>query len=231
MKGNWGVRHYLKAALAVAWKDLAVEWHSRELVSAMLIFALLLLFIFNFALELEPGSRPALAAGIIWVTLVFSGTLGLNRSISMEKDQGCLDGLLLVPIDRTAIYFGKVISIWFFMLLTAVIILPTYGILFNDSLLVRPGVFLVVALGSLGYSVVGTLFSVMASQTRTRDILLPILLFPVAIPLILAVVRASGGLLQGLPSTELRTWFNLLVVYDLVFLGVGFMAFEYLVED
>ncbi len=231
MQGNKGVTPYLKAVFQIAWKDLKVEWHSREVIPAMLIFALLMLLIFNFALELEPGKQFSLAAGIIWVTLIFSGSMGFSRSIGMELDQGCLDGLLLLPIDRTAIYLGKVLSGWLFMLFTAAIILPAYGILFNAPMLFRPGVLFVVILGSLGYSLVGTQFSVMAAQARTRDILLPILLFPVAIPLLLAAVKASAGMLQGRSIPELRTWFNLLVVYDIVFLVLGFMLFDQLVED
>jgi len=121
---------FLHAIGAIVWKDLAAEWRSRELISAMLVFALLVILIFNFALELDAQVRASLSAGILWVTLIFAGTIGLNRSMAVEKDRGCLDGLLLAPVDRTAIYFGKAIANLFFMLVVAVIILPIYSVLY-----------------------------------------------------------------------------------------------------
>lgn len=225
-----GAASFLQAMLAVAWKDLAVEWRSRELVSAMLVFALLVIFLFNFALDLQPNIRSSITAGVLWVTFVFAGTLGLNRSLAMEKDRGCLDGLLLAPVDRTAIYFGKMLSNLTFMLAMAVIVLPLYSILYNMNLF-HPGLLLVIVLGAEGYVAVGTLLSAMAVQTRTRDILLPILLFPVIIPVLVAAVKASGGFLNGLPLEEIRPWINLLLVYDVVFTAVAFMVFEFVVEE
>lgn len=225
-----GAASFLQAMLAVVWKDLAAEWRSRELVSSMLVFALLVIFLFNFALDLQPNIRSSITAGVLWVTFVFAGTLGLNRSLAMEKDRGCLDGLLLAPVDRTAIYFGKMLSNLVFMLATAVIVLPLYSILYNMNLF-HPGLLLVIVLGAEGYVAVGTLLSAMAVQTRTRDILLPILLFPVIIPVLVAAVKASGGFLNGLPLEEIRPWINLLLVYDVVFTAVAFMVFEFVVEE
>ena len=115
---------FFKAMFAVVWKDLIAELRGKELISAMLVFALLVIFIFNFALELDPKTRSSLTAGILWVTIIFAGNLGLNRSMAVEKDRGCLDGLLLAPVDRTAIYFGKSIANWIFMLIVAMIVLP-----------------------------------------------------------------------------------------------------------
>jgi heme exporter protein B len=164
------------------------------------------------------------------VTFAFAGTLGLNRSMAMEKDRGCLDGLLLAPVDRSAIYFGKMIGNLVFMLLVEAIVMPIYSILYNINLF-KPGLVLVVLLGSLGYVAVGTLLSSMAVQTRTRDVLLPILLFPVVIPVFIASVKASAGFLQGLELVEIMPWLNLLIVYDLIFTAVAFMVFDYVVEE
>jgi heme exporter protein B len=225
-----GMTPFLSAMGAVIWKDLAAEWRSRELISAMLVFALLVIFIFNFALELDPLTRSGVTAGVLWVTFVFAGTLGLNRSLAVEKDRGCLDGLLLAPVDRTAIYFGKMLANLVFMLLVALIVLPVYSLLYNVNLF-HPGLLLVVLLGSEGYVAVGTLLAAMAVQTRTRDILLPILLFPIVIPVLVAAVKASGGYLQALPVEEIRPWINLLLVYDVVFTAVAFMVFEFVVEE
>jgi heme exporter protein B len=221
---------YLRALWAVVVKDLSAELRSRELLSAMSVFAILVILIFNFALELDAEARSNVTSGVLWVTFAFAGTLGLNRSLAMEKDRGCLDGLLLAPVERSAIYFGKTVGNLVFMLVVEAVVLPVYSILYNVNLF-NPGLILVMFLGSLGYVVVGTLLSTMTVQTRTRDMLLPILLFPVVIPLFMAAVKASTGFLQGIDPQEIRIWINLLVAYDVIFTAVGFMLFEYVVEE
>lgn len=221
---------FLRAVGAIVWKDLAAELRSRELISAMLVFALLVILIFNFALELDTKTRASVTAGVLWVTFAFAGTLGLNRSMAMEKDRGCLDGLLLAPVDRSAIYFGKAIGNLIFMFIVEIIVLPVYSVLYNTNLF-QPGLLLVILLGSLGYVAVGTLLASMAVQTRTRDVLLPILLFPVAIPVFIAAVKASSGFLQGIEMAEITPWLNLLITYDVVFSAVAFMVFDYVVEE
>src|SRR5689334_21022366 len=120
---------FLRAMSAVIWKDLAAELRSRELFSAMLVFSLLVILIFNFALELDVRTRQSVTSGVLWVTFAFAGTLGLNRSMAIEKDRGCLDGLLLAPVDRAAIYFGKAISNLIFMLIVEALVLPSYSFL------------------------------------------------------------------------------------------------------
>ena len=222
--------NYFRAMFAVAWKDLAAEMRSKELLSAMLVFALLVIMIFNFALELDIKTRNSVTSGVLWVTFAFAGTLGLNRSMAIEKDRGCLDGLLLAPVDRSAIYFGKVISNFAFMLIVEVIVLPVYSILYNTNLF-KPGLLLVILLGSIGYTAVGTLLSAMSVQTRTRDVMLPILLFPIILPILIAAVRASGGYLQDLPFDQILPWLNLLIVYDVIFIAIAFMVFDYVVEE
>lgn len=229
-KPEGAVRGFLRAMLAVVWKDLAAELRSRELLTSMLVFALLVILIFNFALELDARARASVTSGVLWVTFTFAGTLGLNRSMAVEKDRGCLDGLLLAPVDRSAIYFGKMVGNLIFMLVVEIIVLPVYSILYNTNLFI-PGLLLVVLLGSLGYVAVGTLLASMAVQTRTRDVLLPILLFPVVLPVIIAAVKASGGFLQGIEMPEIMPWINLLIVYDVIFTAVAFMVFDYVVEE
>ncbi|MEW6092733.1 MAG: heme exporter protein CcmB [Chloroflexota bacterium] len=221
---------FAQAVFAITWKDLTAELRSRELLSAMLVFALLVIIIFNFAIELEPKLRPVITPGVLWVTFVFAGTLGLNRSMAIEKDRGCLDGLLLAPVDRSAIFFGKMLGNLVFMFSVEIIVLPIYSVLYNINLF-NPGLWMVILLGSIGYAAVGTLLSSMAVQTRTRDMLLPILLFPVIVPVLLAAVKASSGYLQGLEMTEITPWLNLLVAYDIIFLAVAYMVFEYVVEE
>lgn len=224
-KGN-----FLKAISAVVWKDLQAEFRSRELFTAMLVFSLLIILIFNFALDLDIQTRRSVTAGVLWATFVFAGTIGLNRSMVIEKDRGCLDGLLLAPVDRSAIYFGKVVSNLMFMLIVEAIVLPVYSILYNMNLF-QSGLLAVILLGSIGYVAVGTLLSAMSVQTRTRDILLPILLFPVVIPVVIAAVQASNGMLTGAESNEITPWVNLLLAYNVIFIAVAYMLFDYVVEE
>ena len=221
---------FFKAVSAVVWKDLQAEFRSRELFTAMLVFSLLIILIFNFALDLDIQTRRSVTAGVLWSTFTFAGTLGLNRSMAIEKDRGCLDGLLLAPVDRSAIYFGKVVSNLMFMLIVEAIVLPVYSILYNMNLF-QPGLLVVILLGSIGYVAVGTLLSAMSVQTRTRDILLPILLFPVVIPVVIAAVQASNGILTGAESSEITPWVNLLLAYNVIFIAVAYMLFDYVVEE
>jgi heme exporter protein B len=224
------MKSYLNAVRAVIWKDLTAEWRTRENLSAMLVFSLLVILIFNFALELDIQAQETLSAGVLWATFIFAGTIGLNRSMAVEKDRGCLDGMLLAPIDRSVIYFGKAIGNLIFMLLVEIIVLPVYSFLYQVPVF-QPGFLLVVLLGSIGYVAVGTLLATMVIQVRTRDILLPILLFPLTLPVIIAAVKASQGFLQMVPLNEISAWLNLLIVYDLIFTSVAFMVFDYVVEE
>ena len=221
---------FLKAMFAITRKDLIAEFHSREIFSAMLVFSLLVILIFNFALELDIATRQSVTAGVLWVTFAFAGTLGLNRSMAVEKDRGCLDGLLLAPVDRSAIYFGKVISNLVFMLIVEAIVLPVYSFLYDVNLF-NPGLFLVILLGSIGYISVGTLLASMAIQARTRDVLLPILLFPVAVPVLIAAVKASEGFLVGSDFSTIYAPLSLLIGYDVIFIAIAYMVFDYVIEE
>jgi heme exporter protein B len=221
---------FLRAVFAIVWKDIQAEYRSLELISAMLVFSLLVIIIFNFALNLDIKTRQTVTAGVLWTTFAFAGTLGLNRSMSVEKDRGCLDGLLLAPVDRSAIYFGKAISNLVFMLVVEIIVLPVYSVLYNTNLF-QPGLLIVILLGSVGYVGVGTLLATMSVQTRTRDILLSILLFPVALPVLLPAIIASNGFLERVELAEILFPIGLLVAYDLIFIAVAFMVFDNVVEE
>ncbi len=220
----------LAAALIVARKDLLVEWRNRQLLSAMVIFAILVVLIFNFALELDAKTRQTITAGVLWTTFVFAGTLGLNRSMAIEKENESLDGLLLAPIDRSGIYFGKILANLVIMGIVELITLPLYGLLYNVNVL-NGGLLLVIALGSIGYTAVGTLLASMAVQTRTRDLLLPVLLFPVIIPLLVAALRASTGFLDGLEMEYIWPSLNMMIAYNVIMLALGYMFFDYVIEE
>ena len=184
------------AVSAIVWKDLASELRNKEIVSAMFIFSLLVVLIFNFALDLDKDARENVAAGVLWVTFVFAATLGLNRTFAAEKDSGSLDGLLLAPIDRSALFFGKLLSTFVFILIVEIIVVPIFSILYNISLF-APLFLLVLLLGTLGYTVVGILLAAMAIHTRAREVMLPILLFPVVVPVVIATVRPAPAFWQG----------------------------------
>ncbi len=221
---------FWRAVSAIVWKDLAAELRNKEIVSALVVFSLLVILIFNFALELDKAVRENVAAGVLWVTFVFSATLGLNRTFAPEKDRGSLDGLLLAPIDRSALYFGKLLSTFVFILIVEIIVIPLFSVLYNISLF-SPPLLLVVLLGTLGYAMVGTLLAAMAIHTRAREVMLPILLFPVAVPVVMASVRASASILAGAEWGHIAGAFNLVVVYDTIMLAIAIMTFDYLIEE
>jgi heme exporter protein B len=222
---------FFKSMWAIVWKDFSAEIRSRELISAMLVFSLLVIIIFYFALQLRGSEREAATPGILWVTFVFAGTLGFNRSMAVEKDLGCLDGLLLAPVDRSAIYFGKVIGNLFFMFIMEVIVLFFFAIFYDNFGVFNLGLLITIVLGSIGYSVVGTLLSSMTVYARTRDILLPILLFPIALPVLISAVRASGYFLEGLGMEYIWSSINLLITFDLIYIGLAYMMYDYIVQE
>lgn len=221
---------FVRAVFAIVWKDIQAEYRSFELVSAMLVFSLLVIIIFNYALDLDVKMRESVTSGVLWSTFAFAGTLGLNRSMSVEKDRGCLDGLLLAPVDRSAIYFGKAISNLAFMIIVEAIVLPAYTLFYGINLF-KPGLLLIILLGSIGYVGVGTLLATMSVQTRTRDILLSILLFPVVIPVLLPAIIASNGFLAGVDIEDILFSIGLLVAYDIIFVAVSFMVYDSVVEE
>jgi len=176
---------YLRKVFAVVAKDVAAELRTREMLSSMFVFSLLVILIFNFAFDLRAENQKTLAPGVLWVAIAFAGMLGLSRSFIMEKDRGSMEGLLLTPVDRSAIYLGKMLGNLLFIGIVEIIILPIFIVLFNLSAADLPLLLGVVILGTIGFAGVGTLFSAMAVHTRAREVLLPILLFPVVIPVML----------------------------------------------
>lgn len=221
-----------RAILTIAWKDIISEFRSRETISSMLIFCLIVVIIFNFMFE--PGSTSVLEMipGILWVAITFAGILGLNRSFIYEVDQGCLQGLLLCPVDHIVVYLGKVLGNFFFMLIMEIIIIPLMIILFNLSIasILLP-LALIVFMGTLGFAAVGTLLSAISVNTRAREIMLPVLLFPVSIPILLSAVKATGSLINNGALSGALSWLKILVAFDIIFLVLSSLLFEYVVED
>jgi heme exporter protein B len=221
---------FLGKVIAIIHKDVITELRTKEMFSSMLVFSLMAVFIFSIALDLSATDPLDTTPGLLWVTIAFAGTLGLNRSLAQEQENHCIDGLLLAPMDRTAIYFGKAVGNILFMSVVELVVVPVFAVLFNVPLL-RGSVWLVIVLGTVGYGAVGTLFSTMAVNTRAREVMLPILLLPVSVPVFISAVNATGGFLAGDPVSDVANWLQLLVAFDAIIIAISFMTFDFVVEE
>jgi len=224
------MRSYLGPVLAVLAKDALLELRTKDIIVSVPVFALLVIVVFNFALDPTPQTVAMIAPGILWVSFTFGGVLGLSRSFAIERDRGNVHGLMLAPVGRDAIFFGKFLANLLFMLLIEVAVYPVFAVLFNLPLMV-PGMVPVAVLATVGIAAVGTVFAAMAVNTRSREVMLPVLFFPVVVPVIVAAVEASGGLIRGDASADLTRWLPLLAVFDAVFLVVCPAAFSMVLEE
>ena len=221
---------FLGKVTAIIYKDVITELRTKEMFSSMLVFSLMAVFIFSIALDLAASDPLDTTPGLLWVTIAFAGTLGLNRSLAQEQENHCIDGLLLAPMDRSAIFFGKALGNMLFMSVVELVVVPVFAVLFNVPLL-RGSVWLVIVLGTAGYAAVGTLFSTMAVNTRAREVMLPILLLPVSVPVFISAVNATGGFLAGDPVSDVANWLRLLIAYDAIIIAISFMTFDFVVEE
>lgn len=221
---------FFRAVLAIIEKDLRAELRSRELLSTMLLFALLSVLIFSFALELDRVARTEAISGVVWVTVVFSSVLGLNRSMTLEREQSGMDAMLLAPISRTAVYAGKAAANFVFALAVGVALLLLASFLFNVPAFTG-WTLLVLLVGTFGFSAVGTLLAAMTVQTRARESLLPIVMMPMALPLLLAAVRATNDILAGAPAEQWLPWIQMLAAVDVIYLALCLLTFSYVVEE
>jgi heme exporter protein A len=221
---------FLHQVWAIVAKDIAAELHTREIFSAMFVFAVLALLIFSFALDLRGSLAQAAAPGVLWATIAFAGTLGLSRSMAREQQTGGIEGLLLAPVDRAALFFGKALGNLMLMLAVEVVLIPLAMVMFNVGLL-RGGVLLTALLGTVAYAAVGTLLAAIAVNTRAREVMLPILLLPLLTPLLIAAVKATGALLEGATWAEIGGWGQILVVYNLLIIAVALLTFGFVIEE
>ena len=221
---------FLTVMLAIVSKDLRGEMRSREILSAMTIFAFLCILVFSFALELDRVARQEAISGALWVTLIFASLLGFNRSLAQEGDQGNLDALLLAPVARSALYFGKLLSNYLFTLLVALLILPLMTVIYNSDLL-NGWLLLTTALGLFSFSTIGTLLSLLTLHTGSREALLPIAMLPVALPLLLTAVRASSNILNGAPTGQWLVWLQLLAAVSVIYLALGWLLCGFVLEE
>jgi heme exporter protein B len=217
--------------LAIAGKDLRLELRSRERLTSMLVFAILVAVVFNFALD--PAVRAGAVAGaMLWVTILFTGLLGLGRSFQLEREQDALTGLLLAPLDRSALYLGKLLANLTLLVASEVIIVPVFALFFQLELgRALGGLALVVILASVGFMALGTLFSAISGSTRMGETLLPVLLFPLLLPVVIFAASATQRLLLGRPFAEVAGSVRMLGAFDIVFLVVCALLFGSVVEE
>lgn len=221
---------FFKTMFAVIRKDFQAELRSRELLATMLLFSLLSILIFSFALELDRVVRQEAISGVLWVTIIFASILGLNRSMAMEREQDNMNAMLIAPIDRSAIYMGKFIGNLLVALIVGFMLLPLMTILYNVNML-HPWLILILILGTIGISATGTLLAAMTVQTSAREALLPIAMLPVVLPLLLAAVNASTAIINNAPFDDWVTWPQILLTVDVIYLVMCYLAFGYVVEE
>lgn len=221
---------FFQTVRAIIIKDLRAEFRSRELISSMALFTLLSILIFSFALELDRQVREEAVSGVLWVTVVFASILGFNRSMGMESDQGNLDAMLLAPIERSAIFIGKLIGNYVFSVIIGLVMLPLMTVLYNIPV-AQPLMVVVLLLGTFGFSVIGTLLATMTVQTRSREAMLPIIMMPVALPILLSAVKASNGIISSAPLEQWGAWPQIVAVIDFIYLGLCFLLYDFVIEE
>ncbi len=225
---------FLEQVGAILWKDVRYELRSKQTWIGMGLFALLVLVIFNFAFDLRVDNKAAVAPGALWVSFVFASLLGLGRTIAAERGggggggEGTMERLLLCPVDRKAIYLAKLMGNMLFIGVVEIVALPIFAALF-DVPLFTGALIPIVLLGTLGIAAVGTLFSAMAAATRARELLLPILVFPLIVPVVIGAVRATGTLLVSVANEP--PWLGLIAAFDVIFLSISMLTFEYVIEE
>ncbi|MBI1800452.1 MAG: heme exporter protein CcmB [Chloroflexi bacterium] len=222
---------FVSQTLTIAVKDVRVELRTRELLSSMFVFALIISVLFNYTLDLKPTQAHDVAAGLIWMIFAFAGVLGLNRVFTAETDSGTLQGLLVAPVDRSALYLGKWLSTVVFIWVTQAVNIPLFALFANLPFSGLAWLTPILALGTMGFAAVGTLFAAIAANTRMREVMLPILLLPLTVPILLASVELTSTVLAGKSLETDRHWLSLLVAYDVIFLVVGLLAFETITQE
>jgi heme exporter protein B len=224
---------FVRTALLVLKKDFAIELRSYEILATTAFFAAACVTIFSFAFTRDDETMALSAAGILWIAIAFSGTLALSRTFERERYGETLKALLMAPAPRPAIYVGKLLGILCLIFATEILVVPMVALLFQSPLFNRPGLFLALLVtGTIGYAAVGTLFAAMLVRTRTRDVMLPILLYPITIPVIIAGVEGTTALMLTPPDEAMASlWIAMLAFFDVVFITLSLWMFEPLMTD
>jgi len=222
----------MKKVWAILRKDLLIEFRTKDSLNSMLFFGIVVLIVFNFALKSFEDNVPSVVPGILWVAFAFSATLGLNRIFAVERENDCVQGLLLIPVDRGVVYLGKMLAATVFMLIAEAVIFVFCLVFFNLTVGNEiPYLILVFIIGSLGFTTVGTLLSAVAANTRLREILLPLILFPIVLPVLLSAVEATDIILNTKDYSDLKLPLAVMSAFTIVFGTVSCLLFEYVLED
>lgn len=230
MRTDSSRRTYLRKVWIVAAKDLRIEMRAKEILGVMGAFSILAVIIFGMAFDLRVPRSEMVAPGVLWGILLFTGLLGLNRSFSAEMDRQTLLALLLTPVDRSAIYLGKVLANFCFMVVAALILLPVMLFIFDVNFF-SPWILFTLLLGIFGYISVGTLFAALTVGLRSRESMLPILLLPVLAPLFMAGLKMTELVIDARSLASFQNWLGMLVAFDLIFFTAALLVFDLLWED
>jgi heme exporter protein B len=214
------------------WKDLLLELRRRDSLLTMFFFGTLLLFVFHFSFDMPPDRVAEMTPALLWLAFLFTGTLGLAQLFQAERENHCLDALLLSPLDRGALFLAKTGFNLLLMLLVELVVIPLFWILFNlSSWNLLPRLFLVTLLGTVGFCVLGTIMSALTLRARARELLLPLVLFPLMIPVILATIRCMENVMRTGTFGDALPWLKLLLGFDVIFITVGVLIFDWVIES
>jgi len=224
--------NFLNQTAAILWKDILTEYRTKDALTSMLLFGLLVILMFHFAFEPDSLETEKYGPGLLWMTFVFAGILGMNRAFAGERENDSLQGLMLAPVDWGAIFLGKMLANFLFMLVVETIILLSFTLFFNFDLLHRLSWMVTITLlGTLGFASIGTILAAISMNTRMSDVMLPLLLLPVALPAVIGAVQATAAAFTDPPGEALTFWVKFLVVFNIIFVTLPLLLFEYVLEE
>ena len=222
---------YFKVIAAIVKKDILMEVRTKQVINAALVFAVLFVVVFSFTMEIGSNMEQKLSGGIFWVSVAFAGILSFNKTIGSETDNGSFEALMLAPVDKSAVFFGKVISNMLFLLLVEVILIPLFLVFYNVNIIGHPLMAAVIILSTYAYSLIGTLFSIISVRTSSKEIMMPVLFLPFMVPVIIAAVLATNVFILGGQIQFSYNWIKLTAVFDIIFTAIIYGIFSLIIED
>lgn len=222
---------YFQVIAAIVKKDILMEVRTKQVINAALVFAVLFVVVFSFTMEIGSNMEQKLSGGIFWVSVAFAGILSFNKTIGSETDNGSFEALMLAPVDKSAVFFGKVISNMLFLLLVEVILIPLFWVFYNVNIIGHPLMAAVIILSTYAYSLIGTLFSIISVRTSSKEIMMPLLFLPFMVPVIIAAVLATNVFILGGQIQFSYNWIKLTAVFDVIFTAIIYGIFSLIIED
>ena len=222
---------YFQVIAAIVKKDILMEVRTKQVINAALLFAVLFVVVFSFTMEIGSNMEQKLSGGIFWVSVAFAGILSFNKTIGSETDNGSFEALMLAPVDKSAVFFGKVISNMLFLLLVEVILIPLFLVFYNVNIIGHPLMAVVIILSTYAYSLIGTLFSIISVRTSSKEIMMPVLFLPFMVPVIIAAVLATNVFILGGQIQFSYNWIKLTAVFDIIFTAIIYGIFSLIIEE